>query len=758
MTRDQNIKRLISRLEELSEKQQLFNREIAGLREELDRLQNPGDQLHSATKSINEPAEIKGSGAVPAYKDYKTPVKTSISASRSNLERFIGENLINKIGIVITVIGVAIGARYAIEHQLVSPLTRIISGYLAGLALLGFALRLRRDYTNFSAVLLSGSMAIMYFITYAAYSFYGLFSQLPAFALMLLLTVFTVAAAIRYNRSVIAHIGLVGAYAVPFLLSEGSGKVGVLFSYMAIINTGILVISFRKYWKSLYIASFAMTSLIFLGWYFFSYAPEQHFSLALIILIINFLIFYLTFLAYKLSREKTFDAPDIILLLSNSFIFFGTGYAVLLGHAAGKHMVGLFTLANACIHFAVSLLIYRQKSSDRNLFYLVTGLALLFVTITIPVQLSDRWVTFLWAGEAALLFWIGRTKQASFYENLSGILVCLAMISLLIDWNWMYSDQFGHYTDATPLFNTRFLISLMFILALSFMTYIHLQTPAVTNRNRLIGYLIPSVLLSASYFSGLLELNAYWNAETSRSLINSDAGFQFTDPDINYFRDIWAINYSLLFFSVLSIINIRSFKNKLLGNISLLCMALAIAVFLSLGLYLLGSLRESYLAQSLAEYYTRGAGHLLIRYISLAFLALALLACYRLTRSLVNENRFKTVFELALHFSILCIASAELINWLELSHADGSYKFGLSILWGAYALFLIVTGIREKKKHLRIAAIILFGITLGKLFLVDITHLKTIAKTVVFIALGILLLIISFLYNKYKHLIFGDDE
>ena len=85
-------------------------------------------------------------------------------------------------------------------------------------------------------MLVSGAMAIMYFITFAAYSFYDLMPILMAFFLMVLFTVFTVAAALNYNNQVIALIGLVGAYAVPFLLSTGSGEVRILFSYMAIIN------------------------------------------------------------------------------------------------------------------------------------------------------------------------------------------------------------------------------------------------------------------------------------------------------------------------------------------------------------------------------------------------------------------------------------------------------------------------------------------------------------------------------------------
>ena len=140
-----------------------------------------------------------------------------------------------------------------------------------GLGLLAFAFRLKKNYENFSAVLLSGSMAIMYFITYASYSFYGLIPQLFTFVLMVIITVFTVTAAINYNRQVIAHIGLVGAYAVPFLLSQGPENVVILFSYTAIINIGILVISFKKYWKPLYYSSFLLTWLMFLLWFVSKY-------------------------------------------------------------------------------------------------------------------------------------------------------------------------------------------------------------------------------------------------------------------------------------------------------------------------------------------------------------------------------------------------------------------------------------------------------------------------------------------------------
>jgi len=63
----------------------------------------------------------------------------------------------------------------------------------------------------------------------------------------------------------------------------------------------------------------------------------------------------------------------------------------------------------------------------------------------------------------------------------------------------------------------------------------------------------------------------------------------------------------------------------------------------------------------------------------------------------------------------------------------------------------------EKKKHLRLGAIVLFGVTLLKLFFYDISHLNTIAKTIVFVSLGVLLLVISFLYNKFRDVIAEDQ-
>ena len=100
--------------------------------------------------------------------------------------------------------------------------------------------------------------------------------------------------------------------------------------------------------------------------------------------------------------------------------------------------------------------------------------------------------------------------------------------------------------------------------------------------------------------------------------------------------------------------------------------------------------------------------------------------------------------------------SFELISWLELMNNSNADKLGLSILWGIYALGLIGLGIWKRQEHLRFGAIALFAVTLLKLFFYDIAHLDTISKTIVFVVIGLLLLLVSFLYNKYKDAIVND--
>jgi uncharacterized membrane protein len=123
---------------------------------------------------------------------------------------------------------------------------------------------------------------------------------------------------------------------------------------------------------------------------------------------------------------------------------------------------------------------------------------------------------------------------------------------------------------------------------------------------------------------------------------------------------------------------------------------------------------------------------------------------YRYMRHEMFNAIIRHAERILLHITVLILLSSELVHWLNMARINDSFKLALSILWGTYALFLIVLGLWKDLKYIRIAAIVLFAITLIKLFAYDIADMSTIAKTIVMMILGILLLIASFLYNKYK--------
>ena len=787
----EKLVQLQQRLDKMVEYQGYFDKEINLIRSEIKALraeyqkQPPNEPIVQSTPIVNVPPILTTEQVsqtplqphqVPPSKQQTPPLSgystSTTKSANANLEKFIGENLISKIGILILIIGVAIGAKYAIDNNWISPLMRIIFGYLVGLGLVGFAVKLKSNYLNFSAVLLSGGMATMYFITYFAYSYYNLISQISAFSVMLIFTIFTVLAAILYSRQVIAQIGLVGAYAIPFLLSENSGKVEILFTYTAIINIGILALSAKKYWKSLFYSSFIFTWISFIGWFAARYNSNQDFTLALTFLSVYFLIFHATFLVYKLLRHQTLDVENVFFILSNSFIFYGFGYAILEGKSGWEQNLGLFTIFNAFIHFGIGYLIKQFRLGDKTVFYLTVILVLTFLSIAFPIQTEGKWTALFWTAEAAALFTIGRTKKISLFENYSYPVMGLASFALLGDWADLMSKGYSIETLVYPFFNQHFVVGVFFVLGFGLIIYL--------NRNKKYESSIPkelaeifkfglgAIFLFALYNTFRNEIANYfdWQKVTTAVQIRNDYDnslYQFTNPALTSFKIIWQLNYTIIFLTILAWVNVKKINSAVLGFANLVLNSLIIALFLLVGLYVFSDLRDSFLTGGKIEYFQSGIFNLLIRYISVPLLLILFWASYKyIKQEFINRYiPFETLlvlFDLGFYFSVWILLTSELLQWLDIFSVQDSFKLGLSILWGIYALGLIVLGIYYRKTHLRIAAIVLFSLTLIKLFFYDLSSLSTIAKTIVFVSLGIMLLIISFLYNKYKNLLFYDEE
>jgi len=95
---------------------------------------------------------------------------------------------------------------------------------------------------------------------------------------------------------------------------------------------------------------------------------------------------------------------------------------------------------------------------------------------------------------------------------------------------------------------------------------------------------------------------------------------------------------------------------------------------------------------------------------------------------------------------------------LEWGASHYAFQLSLSVLWALYASLLTGTGILKRLQAVRVLGILLLGATVLKVFLVDLSALQTFYRVISFIVLGLLLLAVSYGYNRFRQLIFGEDQ
>lgn len=346
-----------------------------------------------------------------------------------SLENFVGLKLMHLVGIVVLVIGVVIGVKYAFDRNLISPVARIGLAYAAGLLLLATGLRLRVQYDGFSAILFSGAMATLYFTSYAAHAYYLLLPFALVFGMMVLFTVATAWQAVRYNRQEIALLGLVGAYAIPFLISRNAERADLLFVYMTIINAGVLYLRLRRPWPMMGYAAMILSWTLFIGWASTRYSPPQA-GTAYLFLPLFFLLF--TVLVFgKITHAVGVLKQQVHMQLLNNVAAFSAAVFVV------RPALQMSSLSGLAILFALlaGVQAYGARRWQGRGSYAGQTLALLAVGW---VVLAALWyfdgleVTFSWLVVAVALFVLGGYNHSRLWRLAALGLMALTLLKLLV--------------------------------------------------------------------------------------------------------------------------------------------------------------------------------------------------------------------------------------------------------------------------------------------------------------------------------------
>lgn len=663
-----------------------------------------------------------------------------------DLEKYIGENIANKIGIGVLVLGIAFFIKYAIDKNWINELGRVLIAVASGLLLIGIANRIRKKYRSFSSVLVGGGLAVLYFSVAFAFHEYQLIGQQTAFAFMLVITGLAVTLSLKYDRAELAILATLGGFATPFLVSTGNNNYHALFIYLAILCTGMTILSWFKRWPAVNIIAMVGTLLIYGGWLVsgsvndgYTPFPYKH---AFLYGTLYYFLFLGMHLLNNLRLRRLFAALDFVLVLGTNFLYFIAGLHVL-ENWQHDQWSGVFTGLLGVLNLSLALAFYRNPAVDRNFVLLLIGLAVSFISLIAPVQLEGRQITLFWAAESVILLWIYLRSGIGQLRVAHILLAGGAFLSLL----WVWIDVYAFSNGTIPvLINTAVLTGLPVSISFAISHRLHRSAGSAINtryRASFFSSLFLAGALVAGYLIGILETLYQFSTHFSNTGL--------------------AAVYCLLFTLAYMLFTLWIYRTQL-------CVTQLWLLFAAAGsfLYLLAIGTQTdvtvYLLKEgpLYLYLGHWTGTALLLYMPAYIIQ-------HIRRGQSGFAAYQTpFFTWIATIVILVIFSAELYQaMLWLGYRDQAdwvwwqnlyYKAGLSILWSVCSFVLIWLGLKYRYRPLRIISLGLFALTLVKLFLYDIRNVPPGGKIAAFILLGLLLLTVSFMYQRLKAMLIDQAD
>ncbi|MDT7687574.1 MAG: hypothetical protein QOE46_333 [Acidobacteriota bacterium] len=676
-------------------------------------------------------------------------------AKKRDLESVIGGSWFSWVGIIAVTFGVAFALKYAFENEWVGPGARVALGALAGLALLGTGERLRqKGLRPFAYVLSGGGVLILYLSIYAAYDFYQLLAQPFAFLLMTLVTAGAVLLSVRSNALPIAVLGLVGGFLTPVLISTGQDNQLGLFTYVALLDAGVLSVGYFKRWRSLDFLSFLGTVALTLGWADKFYNREKLWP-TLFFITVFFILYALLAVFHNVLPRRRSRWFDVALLVWNATLYFGFSYLMLDGAGYEHTLPASHALVVSAFFTLLFYAAWSRCREDRLLAYAYVGAAVVFFTVALAIQLELQWVTIAWAVEGLTLTWLGlRSGVAAARRAAVGVFAFALM-------HWVAFDarEFAYAAggDFIPLFNGRALSCAVLVgaLAASAWLYRRARFEVESSERGVLGkeeretaatlYALAANGLAVTLLT--LDLSDYFGRRRALSqgleAERAENARQFS------LTALWSIYGAMLF---------AYGARRVLG-------ALRYA-----GLALLAGATVKVLTFDLAYY--DAAWHVPV--FNHTFMAFALVvAAYALAVRLYardvrdgtehpsNAKQSRVVPVLIVVANLLAIValSAEAAGYfasgrggvadaVRLHDLNLAKQLSLSVVWAVYGAGLLVAGRVRRSRLLRLLALALLVVTTLKVFLLDLSALDSAYRIVSFIVLGAILLAVSYLYQK----------
>jgi uncharacterized membrane protein len=625
----------------------------------------------------------------------------------ASLEARIGSNWLLYIGVAAIVIGVAYFEKLAFDNNWIGPPARVIQGAIAGAVLLYGGWRfMRSGYWLYGQVIAGGGAAVLYISIYAAFSLYYLMTRLPAFVLMCAVTAIAAGVADRWRAQGLALMAVGGGFATPFLLRSGADAQVALFTYVAILVAGTMYLAHRRSWPWLNALSYGFTILTVLAWAARFYASSKYLVTEV------FLTLFCAMFLYILRENRRSPHPTARLadavLRTAPVVYYIASLAILANHSLA------FLIYLVAITTAGCMAAARRPDTASSV------RVVLLVGVAIP-----------------LLAWVSGHAGRSWLVPALITVAAIYAVHLIAHFEATTREgPVGHVFDRADI--------------------------AALHLNALASYLGANWLIDAvnSSATGAATAGfALWHVLIAAALANRqrNQALHFAALAFTFLAMAIAIQFDGIWITIgwaaegaaIIWLGLHERRDWLRAG-GLFMVGLAIVTLLdvqfgqpTIDLTILLNRRAACGAFVVALLYVTAWLHARRSSPSHTFateIAAALVAAQVLTLTLLTSE-IQTFWGLRLASD----------SW-PAGTADGRFvrELMLSITWALYATALIVVGIRRRYAPLRYTAFAVFGVTIIKVFGVDLATLDRIYRVSSILGLGIMLLLTSYLYHRFR--------
>ena len=657
-------------------------------------------------------------------------------------ELLLGRNWFAIVGAVALVFGTGFFLKLAFDNNWIGDTGRVVLGIVVGLALLGVGEYTQRKVPVWAQPVTAGGAGILYLSFYAAFGLYELIRPDIAFGLLALVVIMTALLALRYESRVIGVLGIIGAFLSPLLLGLDLPDVRLVLVYILLVDVGILAVSTFRNWRWFTLLGWIGSYGLFVYW--LEIFPDYDAVLVQIALSGVFLVLAAATTLFHLLWRRTPNLADLALMSLNAAAYFALTYGILSDDY--DPWLGPVALGMTLFYGLIAFTAIRRPSSPAQIALFALTIAMVSLTIAVPLQLGGIWITVAWAAEGAVLVWAGflLSKRAMRVFGLGVLVVALGnlvLVDLLV---------FGGRVDLygfNPVLNERFLITAVTIAAFyatAFFYWRNRDQVEVWERFAVLPLVGIANLLTLALFS--LEARDFFDSRPPDP--DAASGEVLANHKYLTLTAVWSIYAT----AMLAVALWRRFEALKWAGLGLI----GVAVLKLLAV-------DTLLVQLDPLAYT-----LILNWHFATFVlvfALLLGIAYWLWRETARwegwqGQTYQGVLVVANLVAMwaLCQEAVHFFESMEVRQRSDYFsakQLTLTILWAVYAIGVIAFGIARQSSRIRLAGMAILAAPVFKLFASDVFLLEREYRVVAFVVLGAMLLGTGLVYQRYNRAIRG---